>query len=187
MHRTRIAVLAALLAAFPVLAHKGDGTFTDHGARSAHNRFELDFGPVDLERTGSREYRFSDLPAEEFAFGLRLTAPGGEKLGALPAATVRLALVNENGETVFDLTDEVANFVRAETSREWFLYQRGKVPLPGAQKPGQRLSVGPDGGWGTYASPRSGGRYRLTFETVKGDTHLAKFGVRLIAVGGGWK
>jgi len=188
MRTARIALFALILAAFPVLAHKGDGSFTDHGARGAHNRFELDFGPVDLERTGSREYRFSDLPAEEFVFGVRITAPGEEKLGALPAATVRLALVNENGETVFDLTDEIANFVRAESSREWFLYQRGKTPLPGgAQKPGERLSVGPDGGWGTYALPRSGASYRLTFETVKADSHLSKFGVRLIAVGGASK
>jgi len=182
------ALLAALLAALPASAHKGDGAFTDHGPRGAHNRFELDFGPVDLERTGSREFRFSDLPAEEFVFGLRLTAPGGEKLGALPAATVRITLVNENYETVFDMTDEVANLVRSETAKEWFLYQRGRLPLPGAAKPGgERLSVGPDGGWGTYAQPRRNGSYRLTFETVKPDSRLAKFGVRLVAVGGGWK
>ena len=180
--------LAALLAALPAAAHKGEGTFTDFGTRGAHHRFELDFGPVDLERTGSREFRFSELPAEEFVFGLRLTAAGGEKLGALPSATVRITLTNENYETVFDMTDEVANLVRSETAKDWFLYQRGKVPLPGSAKPGERrLSVGPDGGWGTYALPRRNGSYRLTFETVKADSRLTKFGVRLIAVGGGWK
>jgi len=183
----RTALLALLLAALPAAAHKGDGTFTDHGPRGAHNRFELDLGPVDLERTGSREYRFSELPAEEFTFGLRLTTAGGERPGALPAATVRIVLVNERGETVFDTTDEIANLARAESSREWFLYQLGTLSLPGAQKARQRLAVGPDGGWGTYASPRRDGSYRLTFETVKADTRLSKFGVRLIAVGGGWK
>ena len=186
--RPYAALLAVLIAALPAAAHKGEGTFTDFGARGAHHRFELDFGPVDLERAGSREFRFSDLPAEELVFGLRLTAPGGGKLGALPSATVRIALANENGETVFDMTDEVANLVRSETAKEWFLYQRGKVPLPGSAKPGaQRLSIGPDGGWGTYALPRRNGSYRLTFETVKADSHLTKFGVRLIGVGGGWK
>jgi hypothetical protein len=184
----RSVLLAVLLATAPALAYKGDGTFTDHGPKGAHNRFELDLGPVDLERTGSHEYRFSELPAQEFTFGLRLIAAGGEKLGQLPAATVRISLANENGETVFDMTDEVANLVRAESSREWFLYQRGRLALPGgAQKSDQRLSVGPDGGWGTYALPRANGRYRLTFETVKPDSHLAKFAVRLVAVGGGWK
>ena len=180
---------ALLLAALPAAAHKGDGAFTDHGPRGAHNRFELDLGPVDLERAGSREYRFSDLPAEEFTFGLRLTTAGGERPGALPAATVRIVLVNERGETVFDTTDEVANLARAESSREWFLYQIGTLSLPGAvgQKPRQRLSVGPDGGWGTYASVRQNGSYRLTFETIKPDSRLAKFEVRLVAVGGGWK
>ena len=179
---------ALLFAAFPAAAHKGDGAFTDHGPRGPHHRFELDLGPVDLERGGSREYRFGDLPAEEFVFGLRLTAADGQKLGALPAATVRITLVNENDQTVFDMTDEVSNLVRSETAKEWFLYQRGRAPLPGGAKPGeQRLAVGPDGGWGTYVLPRKNGSYRLTFETVKADTHLAKFGVRLVAVGGGWK
>ena len=187
--KPRTALLAVLLAALPALAHKGDGTFTDHGARGAHNRFELDLGPVDLERIGSRQYRFSDLPAEEFTFGLRLTTASGERPGALPAATVRITLTNERDETVFDLTDEVSNLARAESTREWFLYQLGTLSLPGAgaQRSRQRLSVGPDGGWGTYASPRKEGSYRLTFETVKADTRLSKFAVRLVAVGGGWK
>jgi len=181
-------LLAALPASAPTLAHQGDGTFTDHGPRGALHRFEIDFGPVDLERAGSREYRFRDLPEEEFTFGLRLTAAGAEKLGALPAATVRLALVNERGETVFDMTDEIPNLARAESSSEWFLYQLGTLALPGGvRKPRERLSVGPDGGWGTYASLRSNGSYRLTFETVKADTRLTKFGVRLVAIGGGWK
>src|SRR3954471_22627158 len=107
MRTARIALFALILAAFPVLAHKGDGAFTDHGSRGAHNRFELDLGPVDLERASSRQVRFSDLPAEEFTFGLRLTTGGGERPSALPAATVRITLTNERDETVFDLTDEV--------------------------------------------------------------------------------
>jgi len=182
----RAALLAILLAAVPAFAHKGDGAFTDHGPSGALHRFELDFGPADLERTGSREYRFGDLPGEEFVFGLRLTTAGGGKPGALPAATVRITLTNEKDEVVFDMTDEVANLVRSESSKEWFLYQRGTLKLPGAAG-GERLSVGPDGGWGSYASIRQGGSYRLTFETVKADTRLAKFAVRLVALGGGWK
>ena len=47
--KTGVLLLAVLLAAAPTFSHKGDGAFTDHGPRGAHNRFEIDFGPVDLE------------------------------------------------------------------------------------------------------------------------------------------
>jgi len=40
---------------------------------------------------------------------------------------------------------------------------------------------------GPSALPRKNGSYRLTFETVKPASRLAKFGVRLVAVGGGFK
>jgi hypothetical protein len=182
----RAALLALLLGAFPVLAHKGDGSFTDHGAGGASNRFELDLGSVDLERAQSREFRFAELPAGEFTFGLRLTAAGGGRPGALPSATVRMALVNERDEVIFDVTDELANWLRSESSKEMFLYLRGMQKYPAAPQgraADARLAIGPDGGWGTYASIRAQGRYRLTFETVKADSRLAKLAVHLVAVG----
>jgi hypothetical protein len=78
---------------------------------------------------------------------------------------------------VFDVSDDLNNFVRAESTREWFLYQRG---IPG-QAPG------PDGGWGTYAHPRPAGSYRMTVETLKSNVTMTKFTVRLMGVGGGAK
>jgi hypothetical protein len=144
-------------------------------AAAQKNRFELDLGLVDIERTGQHEYKLPALPDVDIAFGLKLTAPDG--LRHLPKATVRLTLMNERDEVVFDVSDELANFTRAESTGAWFLYQRG---IEG-QAPGL------DGGWGTYAHPRKAGRYRMTIETVQSNVTMTKFTVRLVGVGGGAK
>jgi hypothetical protein len=140
-------------------------------------RVEVELGLVDLERVGHREYKLPALPEGEIAFGLKLTAPDGEKLQHLPKATVRMTLVNERDEVVFDVSGELADFTRAESTRATFLYQRGIH----SQAPG------PDGGWGTYALPRQAGKYRMTVETLKSNVTMTKFIVRLMGVGGGWK
>jgi hypothetical protein len=138
-------------------------------------RFEVDLGAVDLETKGWREYKLPALPDADIAFGFKLTSSEG--LSHLPKATVRMTLVNEMDQVVFDVSDELSNFERAESTREWFFYQRG---IPGQTK-------GPDGGWGTYARPRKSGSYRMTVETLKSNVTMTKFTVRLIGVGGGAK
>jgi hypothetical protein len=140
-------------------------------------RFELDFGAVDLDRTGWHDYKLTNLPDEDLVFGLKITAPDGSRLQHLPKARVRITLVNEREETVFDAGDELTNWTRAESTQSWFLYLRG---LDGRER-------GPDGGWGTYAHPRKGAAYSLTVETVTSDVTMSKFVVRLMGVGGGWK
>jgi len=157
----RAALLLALALAAPAMAQKA--------------RFELDLGPVDLERTGQREYKLPSLPEADIAFGFKLTASEG--LHHLPKATVRITLTNERDEVVFDVSDELANFTRAESTGAWFLYQRGI----------ENQAPGPDGGWGTYAHPRKAGSYRVAVETVKPNVTLTKFTVRLVGVGGGAK
>ena len=138
-------------------------------------RYELDLGAVDIARTGQREYKVPSLPDKDVAFGFKLTAAEG--LHHLPKATVRMKLVNEHDQVVFEVTDELANFTRAESTGAWFLYQRGI----------DNQAPGTDGGWGTYAHPRKAGSYTLTVETVKSDVTMAKFNVRLMAVDGRWK
>jgi hypothetical protein len=144
-------------------------------AMGQKSRFEVDLGPVDIERTGQLEYKLPGLPDADIAFGFKLTAPDG--LHHLPKATVRMTLMNERDEVVFDVADELVNFTRAESTGAWFLYQRGI----------ENQAPGPDGGWGTYAHPRKAGSYRMTVETVKSNVTMTKFVVRLIGVGGGRK
>jgi len=157
-----LVVFALFCLALPALAQKAP-------------RFEIDLGPVDIDRTGQKEYKLPPLPDAEMVFGFKVTAAAG--LNHLPKATVRMRLTNERDEVVFDVSGELADFTRAESMREWFLYQRG---LDG-QAPGL------DGGWGTYAHPRKSGRYDMTVETVKSNVTMTKFTVRLMGVGGGAK
>lgn len=159
-----LALLCALALAAPAAAQE-------------KKRFELDFGPVDIERTGWHDYKLPPLPDEDLTFGLKLTAPDGGRLQHLPKVRVRITLTNELDEVVFDAADELANWTRAESTQAWFFYLRGAENQP----------RGPDGGWGTYAHPRSSGRYVMTVETVKSDVTMSKFVVRLMGVGGGWK
>jgi hypothetical protein len=146
-------------------------------AAAQKDRFELDLGMVDIERTGHREYPLPALPEADIAFGFSLSAPDGGRVHHLPKATVRITLVNELDQVVFDVADELANFTRAESTRATFLYLRGV----------QNQAPGPDGGWGTYAHPRKGGRYRMTVETLKSNVTMTKFVVRLMGVDGRWK
>jgi hypothetical protein len=146
-------------------------------AMAQKQRVEVDLGLVDIEQVGQQEYRLPAMPEGEIAFGLKLTAADGNKLNQLPKATVRMTLVNERDEVVFDVSGELADFTRAESMRAMFLYQRGID----SQAPG------PDGGWGTYALPRKAGKYRMTVETLKSNVTMTKFTVRLMGVGGGWK
>ena len=160
--------LAALLLAFALAAP---------AAAQKKQRVEVDLGLVDIERVGHQEYKLPALPEGEIAFGLKLTAPGGERLNHLPKATVRMTLVNERDEVVFDVSGELADFTRTESMQATFLYQRGI----------DNQAPGHDGGWGTYALPRKGGNYRMTVETLKSNVTMTKFIVRLMGVGGGWK
>lgn len=162
---------AALLTALCAQAHKGDGKLIDYGPQAAHNRFELDLGPVSLERSGRSEYYFADLPDKDFTFGLKITAPQGGRLSHLPLATVRMMLLNERDDVLFEVSDELANWVRSETASEWFLYLRAGSRVQGTSLPARPTSVS----------------YRLIFETVKADSSMSKFAVRLLGVGGGWK
>jgi hypothetical protein len=146
-------------------------------ALAQKQRVEVDLGPVDIEHVGHKEYKLPALPEGEIAFGLKLTAADGDKLHHLPKATVRMTLVNERDQVIFDVSGELAEFTRAESLRATFLYLRGI----------DNQAPGPDGGWGTYAVPRKGGSYRMTVETLKSNVTMTKFVVRLMGVGGGWK
>lgn len=186
----RTALLALAIGISPALAHKGDGRFTDRGPDAAHARYELNLGKAELGKAGKREYRFSDLPNSEFIFGLRVKSTDSGKPIGMPRAGVRLTLMNEKDETVFDVAGELAAWVRSETSTEWFFYHRGKqhhvLVAPRATKI-ERIGQGPDGGWGSYATPRATGSYRLVIETLAADAYAGTLDIQLVALAGGRK
>ena len=183
----RAALLALAIAVSPTLAHEGDGRFTDHGANAQRVRYELNLGKPELGKAGKKEYRFTRMPGTEFTFGLRMKSTDNGKPVGLPRANVRLTLVNEKEETVFDVAGELGQWVRSERETEWFFYHRGSqhhvLVAPRATKI-ERIGLGPDGGWGSYATLRSGGSYRLVMETVAPDAYAATLDIQLVAVAG---
>lgn len=48
---------------YPKTARQGDATFTDFGPRASHDRYVVDFGTLDLDRSSRRIYRFRGMPA----------------------------------------------------------------------------------------------------------------------------
>ena len=161
MIRAAALVCALSLACAPALAFEGDGQLSAKGP----TRLELDLGPVDLNAKGRREYNFKDLPEHNFLFGLRLTAPAGQRLRHLPSATVRLRLLNEREDVLFEVQDDLPNWLRNESTSEWFLYLRGLK----------------NGGTDIKATPSTS--YRLIFETLRADSTMSKFNARLVGVG----
>jgi len=170
-------------------AYDGDGKFTDRGIFASHQRYILDLGPVDLTRTERQEFRIANLPTENFTFGLQLHNARWDQRNV--HAKVRLALVNEKDETVFDVVETVSKWTWSGARDEdvVFVYLSGKskeiILRPGVFTY-EALGVGPDGGWGTYASIRKHGRYKLIFDNLEPDPK-ATAPAKVLAIGGGWK
>ena len=179
--RSRIAALAAVtvICGCDGLVYNGDGKFTDRGILEAHDRYFLDLGPVDLTTPGRREYKLSGLPNKQFALGLFTTAttsPSGANLATAKPfnAKVKVHLQDENSKNVFEISDDLRNWTWSEARETYtFLYYEGPV------------KTGSDRG--TVFSARRSSNYRLAIETVAADPAASRYGLRLVAKGGGWK
>jgi hypothetical protein len=180
-----IALIALMGGIAACASYSGDGTFSDRGIGALYERYSLDLGPVQLGVPWRREYAMSNLPNGEFTVGLRLSPSDADK--AVAQAVVRLLLTNEKGEVVFQVNRPLSNWVRGGSLSDGapFLYIRGvnnEIPIAGG---GVRLEpiAGPDGGWGTYFSPRPNGSYRLVYETIKPERSQSNITATLVAVG----
>jgi hypothetical protein len=158
------------------LSYEGDGVFTDKGISTAHERYALNLGTVELGRSSRREYALANLPIEEFTFGLWFD-PTKIDVSSIQAK-VKLTLTNELGETVLDVAEFLPNWTRSTSSGRVFVYLRG---VQTDVHTGQ-----PDHGWGTYFTPHRKGSYRLIFETMDAGQN-ARIEAKLVAIGGGWK
>jgi hypothetical protein len=171
-------------------SYEGDGRFKDHGVFASHQRYVIDLGRIDLTQREQREFNFAKVPAETFTFGLKLYGAKWDQKNI--SAKVRLVLVNEKGETIFNFVETISKWTWSGSSlheNEVFAYGSGKsretVLRPGVFTY-EPIGVGPDGGWGTYVSMRTDGRYKLIFENVVPDPN-AKVVAVLMGTGGGWK
>lgn len=158
-------------------SYSGDGKFVDRGFTTAHQRYVLDLGPVDLGRQNRREYKLAGLPREEFTIGIRTLStrtPDGKSLyDAKPLrAKVKLELTSEKSGKVFEIADDLRSWTWNEARDLYiFLYGSGDQRQPGS----------------TYFTPRSGESYRLVLEIISPDPTASQYDFSLLAVGGGWK
>jgi hypothetical protein len=188
--RAPIKALVAYVAALQVTAcapqYSGDGTFTDFGPLSAHERYLVDLGPVDLSRSNERTFRMLGLPSTELTVGLRqVNVSAGCDAAALAAERVRIAVVG--GDDAGAVSEEAP--LGAWVHSPDLVYRRGaerQEPLGDGSVRLVRVGIRAYSGWGTYFTPKPGQTYIATFEVLDA-AGTAGCESRLVLLGGGWK
>lgn len=167
------------LASCSAVNFQGDGAFVDRGPLAAKDRYIVDLGKVDLTKIGQHKYSIGNLPSVPFATGLEIreSSPNVDpRRRPLHVGRVRLLLESEEGQMVFaedaPLSDWAWTYDRGES--ESFLYRAGKGAGPALDRAAGSLFV-----------PRSGAKYRLTFEVVEPQPSARP--TRLLLKGGGWQ
>jgi hypothetical protein len=173
----RIVLLLLAIGCDGSASYRGDGKLVDRGFTTAHERYILNLGDVDLGSQSRREYRLAGLPGEEFTVGIRTQStrtPDGKPLyDAKPLkAKVKLELISEKSGKVFAIEDDLRHWTWNEArDLHVFLYGRGDKQQPSS----------------TCFTPKHGESYRLALEIVAPDPSASQYGFSLLAVGGGWK
>jgi hypothetical protein len=171
-NRARLVLAAGLLlGASASVAYRGDGHFLDRGPLTAHERYVIDFGAVDLAVAAPRTFLLGDLPDAAFTLGLRVSS---NSLPEVPTwkqhpfnPTVRLVLTDESGQVLLDTRDPLEKWTwsgRVDVPSQAFVYRRD-----------------------FDFTPKRNASYRLLLEAVHPDVGLGAYSVRLQMVGGGWK
>jgi hypothetical protein len=157
--RARLNALVVSAAALQITAcapqYSGDGTFTDFGPQSAHERYLVDLGPVDLSRSNTRTFRMLGLPSTELTIGLRpVNVSAGCDGAALAAERVRIAVVAGNDAGA--VSEEAP--LGAWTHSSNLVYRRGaerQEPVGDGSVRLERLGIRAYGGWGSYFTPKT--------------------------------
>jgi hypothetical protein len=166
--------------------YKGDGTFTDHGPLTSHERYIVDLGPVDLGRAGHETFRMLGLPSAELTLGLRpITSTAECNTRALDAVRVRLTVGTSGGATIISEQAPLGAWTHSPT----LIYKRGverQVPSDNGSVQLVRTGKLQSDGWGSYFTPSPSETYLGTLEVLDA---LGASGCesRLVALGGGWK
>lgn len=172
--------------------YTGDGTFVDHGAMTARERYVLDLGPVELTQLSQYRYRLVGLPDEEMVVGIEVieAEPNIDTRPNHPAR-VRLKVEARDGPVVLLEEAPMNSWVWSYGLRDpkSFYYRTGEareIPVRTGVMTYQRIGQRADAGWGTYFTPRKGATYLLTLDVLASDSAPSR-PARLKVVGGGWK
>jgi hypothetical protein len=175
----------------------GDGVFSDYldERDSQLDRYEINFGKVDLANKNLRVFNFSNLPeARRWVLGLEI-APNKDKnpTSSLYSPIVKFTLINQNNELVIAEEASLDKWIWQSQQQSQkgigpaFLYRVGKW-----KELGFRPNVGyesvpigykSDGGWGTFFSPKAGQSFKLTVEVVRTDPVANEFLAKVVARG----
>src|SRR5689334_17110155 len=113
------ALSCSLMGCDGAASYSGDGKLVDRGLFSSNARYVLRLGTVDLSKPSKAVYLLSGLPDERFVVGFW---PNGDLNKQTAKARVRISLVRNTGEKVFEAERTLANWV---WSSEPFVYLRG--------------------------------------------------------------
>jgi len=166
--------------------YHGDGTFTDAGPTTAHERYVVDLGRIDLGSPSHHSFKLIGLPATEFTMGLRqVNVSAGCDASAVSSVRVRLDVKTDNGSVVIAEEGPLNEWVTSPS----LIYRRGaesKQPKAGGAFELVPTGVRASGGWGTYLTPQTSTMYLANLEVL--DPHgTAGCESRLVLLGGGWK
>ena len=181
-----VLILASPWLLFASESYRGDGTLTDAGPASAHERYVLDLGAVSLAEANRKAFKMLGLPSAEFTLGLRpVNVSNGCNASALEATRVRLNVQTDSGEVVVSEEGPLNSWVTSPH----LVYRKGtevpKLKAGGAVEYVQ-TGVRAHGGWGTYFAPKTSTTYLASFEVL--EPHGTSFcESRLVLIGGGWK
>jgi hypothetical protein len=192
--RTRLALIAASssFALACTAGYTGDGTFVDHGPLAATDRYILDLGPVDLTQMAQYRYRLAGLPNDQMVAGIEVieAEPNVDTRPNHPAR-IRLKVESAARQVVILEEDPLNSWAWSYGLRDpkSFYYRSGQtqeVPIRSGVTTSRRMGEKPDGGWGTYFTPRKNTTYTLTLDVFGSESSPSR-PARLKISGGGWK
>ena len=190
--RARITAIVICAAALQATAcdqearYRGDGKFSDFGPQTAHERYVVDLGPIDLSRANKQSFKMLGLPSTELTVGLRqVDVSAGCDATALSSVRVRLEVRGADRAVVVSEEGPLSTW----TSSPSLLYRRGvelQEPSGGGSVQLVRTGVRASDGWGTYFTPKPSETYIASSEVLdaRGASGCES---SLVVLGGGWK
>jgi hypothetical protein len=184
MRITFTAIFLTMLISGCARTYEGDGELTDQGPGTAHERYRLDLGRVDLSRIGTFVFKMKGLPDEEFTAGLEgISSCVGDAQSS--PIRIRLALSRAANDVVFSQDAPLREWVQSRG----FWYRKGleeEIPATGGVTESRRIGVLADSGWGTYFTARPRSSYALSLSVVTAQDSFS-CPARVVLYGGGWK
>ncbi len=154
--------------------YSGDGKLIDNGLTAANERYILDLGEINLGSNGEYTYKVSNLPKQNFVFGINVSSESIKDNSFVWDAPINAKIklnISSNGKTIVQ---------ENALAKEWTW----------SHKSGDSLVFGyrrNNGSAGTYITPNRGASYIVKLKIYETDGTGNKYKSSLLAKSGGWK